>query len=76
MSVALLVSILPASAVDHLGDLNVLDCDAGQICYRDLVVAGSSHRGVLDHLAQLDNGSFLVQSPLDVMKSLAVFATL
>ena len=42
--------------VDHLGDLDVLDCDPGQIRHRDLVLVDPTEFRILDHVTQFKNG--------------------
>ena len=37
--------------IDHLGDLDVLDCDTRQIRHCNLVIAGSTEFGILDYVA-------------------------
>jgi hypothetical protein len=51
--------ISPQRAGDHLGDLDVLDGDSGQIGNRDLIVARATDRGVLDYTTQLQNRALL-----------------
>ena len=63
-------------AIHHFCDLNVLDRDPGQVGHGDLVLAGSSDRGVLDDLAQLKNGAFLDESLPNCSETLTVMDTL
>ena len=66
----------PAGALDHPGDLDVLDRDAGQVRDRDLIGARSSEGWVTDDLAQLDEGALLDESGPDRVPALAVPAAL
>ena len=62
--------------IDHLGDLNVLDCDTSQIRHRNLVFAGSTESGVLDHVTQFKNGTLFDHTIFHRLKALTVIDTL
>ena len=62
--------------IDHLGDLDVLDCDSRQICHRNLVFAASTDFGVPDHVAQFKNRSLFDLVIFHRIEALTVIDTL
>jgi hypothetical protein len=62
--------------IDHPGDLDILDCDSGQIHDRNLVLAGAADRGIPDHVAQFKNGTLFDLSGLHRIKTLTVIDAL